>query len=91
MTAGAEDTGGQSAGPVTVNLSVVDTTAPTVTITSPVSQTRYNYGDTVNVTVSASDHVGVASIRYVTTGGVAFSGSQQIAPGLLIATTAIQF
>ena len=91
VTAGAQDTGNQSAVPVTVSLSVADKTAPSVTITAPASQTRYNYGDTVDVTITASDLVGVTSIRYATTGGVTVSGSQQIIPASLSAATAFSF
>jgi hypothetical protein len=80
VTAGAEDTGNQSALPVAINLTVVDTTAPIVSITSPAPQTPYNYGDTITVSVHAEDLVGVSRISYVTSGAFVSSASRDIAP-----------
>jgi uncharacterized UPF0146 family protein len=54
FTVTATDLAGQSSGPVTVTYTVVDSTNPTVSITSPTA-TTYEYGATVNAAYSCSD------------------------------------
>ena len=80
VTAGADDTGNQSAVPVTINLTVVDTTAPAVSITAPAPQTPYNYGDTITLSIHATDKVGVSRIRYATSGAFVSSAFRDISP-----------
>ena len=91
ITAGAEDTSGQTATTQVTGVTVVDNLAPAVTITAPTSQARYRYGDTVTVRVAATDAVGVSAIRFATTGGVVFSGSHDIVPASTSAATEFQF
>jgi len=76
----ATDTSGKSSPAVSITLKVADLTAPAVTITAPANQKPYNYGDTVNLAVSASDAVGVTQIRYETSGSLVLSGSAPISP-----------
>jgi hypothetical protein len=80
VTAGAEDTGGKLASPVTINLPVADKTAPTVSIKAPANQAAYNYGHVVRLRVTAEDAVGVAKVRYEVTGAFTLSGTQDIMP-----------
>ena len=47
----AEDTGGNTSPTESIMLTVADKTAPAVVISEPLPQTRYNYGNTVNITV----------------------------------------
>jgi len=49
---------------LTVNIPEVDTTAPTVSISSPASGTTYTTVQTVTITASASDNVGVAQVEF---------------------------
>jgi large repetitive protein len=76
----AEDTSGKSSQVAVISLDVVDHTAPTVTITAPAQQTPFNYGDTVTITVNATDAVGVTQIHYQTTGALSRSGSHDVLP-----------
>jgi hypothetical protein len=87
----AEDTGGNVSSPVSVTLNVVDQTAPAVAITTPANQARFNYGDTVNITVTASDAVGVTQIRYEATGAITSSNSQAFPTGPLSANASFSF
>ena len=80
VTAGAGDTGNQSASPATITLTIVDTTAPVVSITAPAPQTPYNYGDTITLTVHATDRIGVGSIRYATSGAFTVTGVKTVTP-----------
>ncbi|HIJ86427.1 MAG TPA: hypothetical protein HPP97_01945 [Desulfuromonadales bacterium] len=80
VTAGAGDTGNQSASPATINLTIGDTTAPVVSITAPTTQTPYNYGDTITLTVHATDRIGVGSIRYATSGAFTVTGVKTLTP-----------
>jgi len=80
VSADAVDTGHHPAPTATTSLNVVDTTAPVVTITAPATQTPYNYGDKITLTVHATDRVGVSRIRYATSGAFVTSGSQDIVP-----------
>jgi large repetitive protein len=80
----ATDTSGQTSDPVTPNaaveLTVVDQTAPVVSITAPAAQTAYNFGDAIEVAVTASDAVGVAAIRIATSGGLTLADQVAIDP-----------
>jgi len=76
----AEDTAGQFSAAATRTLTVVDRTAPTVTIQAPAPHTPYNFGDTVTVQVPAADAVGVSRIRLEVSGAFSASPSQTIAP-----------
>ncbi|MBI5741952.1 MAG: Ig-like domain-containing protein [Nitrospirae bacterium] len=87
----AEDTGGNTSGIESITLNVVDNTAPSIAITEPAHGTPFNYGDTVNINISASDAVGVTEIRYETTGALTLSGSQAIAPAAQAASASFSF
>ncbi|MEM4721726.1 MAG: Ig-like domain-containing protein, partial [Candidatus Methanomethylicaceae archaeon] len=91
VTVRAEDTSGKISDPVSINLEVVDKTAPLVVITQPANNTPFNYGDTVNITVSSSDAVGVTQVRYQTTGALTYSGTQNFPMGTLTATANFSF
>ena len=82
ISATAVDTGNNSALPATITLNVVDTTVPLVAITAPSPQTPYNYGDTVTLTVHATDRVGVNRIRYAASGAFSSTGTKDIAPAV---------
>jgi len=91
VTVRAEDTSGKMSDPAAINLIVVDKTAPSVTITQPANNTPFNYGDTVNITVSAADAVGVTQIRYQTTGALSYSGTQNFPLAPLSANASFSF
>ncbi len=78
LKAWAEDTSGNLSEVQTITLNLTDETSPMVTISAPAQQTPYNYGDTVNIVVDASDAVNITQIRYETTGALNESGSQGI-------------
>ena len=78
ITADAQDTGHHSAPTATITQHIVDTTAPSVTITAPATQTPYNYGDKITLTVHATDRVGVTRFRYVTSGAFITSDSLDV-------------
>ena len=80
VTAGAVDTGNNSALPVSITLNVVDTSLPVVAITAPSPQAPYNYGDTITLTIHATDRVGVNRIRYAASGAFSSAGTKDIAP-----------
>ncbi len=87
----ATDTSDRISDTASLTLKVVDQTAPAVDITAPVSQSLYNFGDTVTITVNASDVVSVTSVRYAASGGVTVSESKVVSPGLPITTTTFSF
>ena len=76
----ATDTGGNASPAAVRHLTVADLTAPAVAITAPAQQAEYNYGDAVEVTIGATDAVGVSAIDLLTTGGVALSQTRAIDP-----------
>ena len=80
ISADAQDTGHHLALTATIIQNVVDTTAPSVSITAPAHQAPYNYGDTITLTVHSTDRVGVSRIRYATSGAFISSGAKDIAP-----------
>ena len=80
VSAQAFDNGDNDSPVDSVQLTVVDHTAPALTIDAPANETGYNFGDTVTVEISATDAAGVTRIRYETTGALAFSGSRTISP-----------
>ncbi len=80
FSVGATDTGGHSAVPVIVPATVVDHEAPTVTIAAPAGQTRYRYGDTIVLRITASDPAGIASVRFATTGAFTVTGTRALSP-----------
>ena len=57
-----------AASSVTVNIAAADTTAPTVSLTSPASGATYTTVQTVNVTAAASDNVGVTRVEFYDNG-----------------------
>ncbi|HLM48620.1 MAG TPA: Ig-like domain-containing protein [Myxococcaceae bacterium] len=63
---------------VTVNNSVADTTAPTVSLTAPAAGALLTRGVTYTLTASASDNVGVARVEFFLDG--ALLGSDTTAP-----------
>jgi hypothetical protein len=91
VNARAEDTSGHLSQTASSLLKVVDATAPAVTITQPANHTRFNYGDTVALSVSATDAVGVTQIRYEMTGALAGSKSQTISPAAQATTAQFSF
>lgn len=84
LTAFAEDTGAQISPVQSIVLHVVDKTAPTVAITAPANEARFNLGDSITLSVSAGDSAGVTEIRYQTSGGFSLSGQQAFtaSPGI---------
>ncbi|MFH1153807.1 MAG: Ig-like domain-containing protein [Pseudomonadota bacterium] len=74
----AVDTSSNTSTVSQITLNVIDPSAPVVTITQPAQLTAYNYGDTVNIRVTATDAQGVNRIRYEATGSVSSSGSQTV-------------
>ena len=80
VTAQATDTINQVSAAATRTLTVVDHTAPAVNVTAPAPNAPFNFGDTVNIDVAASDAVGVDRIRFQVSGAFTTSGSQTIAP-----------
>ena len=80
VTAGAVDTGNNTAQTASISLNVMDTTLPVIAITAPAAQAPYNYGDTITLTVHATDRVGVSHIRYAATGAFSSSGAKDISP-----------
>jgi hypothetical protein len=80
ISADAVDTGKNPAPTASITQSVVDTTAPLVAITAPAPQAPYNYGDTITLTVHATDRVGVSRIRYQTSGAFVSTGTKDIVP-----------
>ena len=83
LTVTAEDVNGNVSAAAGILLNVVDRTAPAVSITKPANLTPFNYGDVVEINVTASDSVGVTQIRYLTAGGVSQSEAKSYtaAPG----------
>ncbi len=49
---------------LTVNIASADTTPPTVSISSPASGSAYTTAQTVTITASASDNVGVSKVEF---------------------------
>jgi len=80
LEAAATDTAGHSAPVAVVTLTLVDQTAPTVSIVAPAPQTPYNFGDHIQVQVTAADAVGVASIRVATSGALTLADQVQVEP-----------
>ncbi len=72
----ARDAVGNESAPSTRQFTVVDATAPTVSVISPLPATRYNFGETISLVVQASDAVGVTEIRYVLEGSFSGADSQ---------------
>ncbi|MBI5016415.1 MAG: Ig-like domain-containing protein [Deltaproteobacteria bacterium] len=91
LTATAEDVGSATSAAATVILTVVDLTAPTVTILQPPAGAAFNYGDTVNLSIGAADVVGVASIRFATSGGLTLGDTRLFAPTPLTAHADFSF
>jgi hypothetical protein len=67
-TARAYDAAGNSTtssgASLTVNIGSTDTTPPAVSITSPASGTTYTTAQTVTLTATASDNVGVTKVEF---------------------------
>lgn len=76
----AVDSGNNSSTFASIIVNIVDTTAPTVSILEPTPTASFDYGDTVSITVRANDEVGVTQLRYVASGSLSFSGTQNF-PG----------
>ena len=64
----ATDTNGGVSTIATRGVTVVDETAPTATITSPLPAAPVNYGDAVPVSVDIADAVGVTQVQLAVTG-----------------------
>lgn len=63
ITATASDAAGNSSdASVTVTVGVPDTTDPVVTITAPAADAEFIQGDTITVTGTATDDIGVSSV-----------------------------
>jgi len=59
-------------------VTAVDTTAPQVSITSPLTGTRYTSDHTVNVTAGVSDNVGVTKVEFFDNG--VYPGAEDTSP-----------
>jgi len=64
LTAKAYDAAGNSATSAAVPVSVVDTTPPTVAITSPANGSSVSKGTTVTISATASDNRGVQKVLF---------------------------
>lgn len=62
IRATATDSNGAAAVPVSVSGTIIDETAPNVTITAPLPDAAFNFGDTINVEVSFDDSHGVTEV-----------------------------
>jgi len=83
LTATAHDANGLPSASSTVTVSIVDATAPTAQITSLAGNFVVSPGQVIPViAVQAADNVGVALIRFQTTGGVTSESDAVIAPPL---------
>ena len=80
ISAWAIDNSAQTSTVKSITLIVSDDTAPVVSISAPAQATEYNYGDTVTITVNATDDVDVSQIRYAAIGAVSKSGTKAITP-----------
>jgi hypothetical protein len=60
------------------DIATVDTTAPTVALTSPANATTYTSAQTVTITASASDNVGVSKVELYD--GTTLKGTDTTAP-----------
>ncbi|MDQ3908415.1 MAG: Ig-like domain-containing protein, partial [Acidobacteriota bacterium] len=69
LTARAYDTGGNSTTSAGVNVTVKDSVAPTVSITSPANNSTVAKKTTVTISATASDNVGVTKVEFYV-GGV---------------------
>lgn len=67
LTAVARDPGGNTATSAPVTVSVLDVTAPSVSLTAPANGAT-NLSGTVTVSASASDNVGVTSVQFLLDG-----------------------
>jgi large repetitive protein len=76
----ARDAAGNESEFISRQFAVVDETAPTVSVTSPLPGARYNFGDTIPLVVQTSDAVGVTEVRYQLEGSLTGADSQMIAP-----------
>ncbi len=91
VSAQAEDTSGHTSATASVTLNVVDETPPSVAIIQPAQQGAFNFGDTVDIRVEASDAVGLAQIRFETAGSLSESGIHTVAPISQADTAAFSF
>jgi subtilisin family serine protease len=64
LTAKAFDTGNNNATSVAVSVTVRDSVAPTVTITSPANNASVAKKSTVTITATATDNVGVTKVEF---------------------------
>ncbi|RIL05170.1 MAG: hypothetical protein DCC71_11320, partial [Proteobacteria bacterium] len=87
----AEDTGGNLSTVATRTVTVVDRSAPTVSIDAPAHGQGFALGEEVEVAVAASDAVAVSSIRYEVIGVAGASGAQAIAPPAADASASFRF
>jgi hypothetical protein len=76
----AIDSSGQSSPTSTVSLTVADTTAPVVHITSPAANAPLDAGQTVSVVVTAADAGSVSSISLAVSGAAVFSETRAVSP-----------
>jgi large repetitive protein len=76
----ARDAAGNESTFISRQFTVVDETAPTVSVTSPLPGTRYNFGETIPLVVQASDAVGVTEVRYQLEGSFTGTDSQTLTP-----------
>ncbi|MBP7149311.1 MAG: hypothetical protein KBD01_17410, partial [Acidobacteria bacterium] len=91
LDARAEDTGGQLSSVHRVTLRVVDTVAPAAETTAPLPEAEFGPGETVVVTITATDAVGVDRIRYATSGAVEFADSEDLLPATSPASATFEF
>ncbi|OGC00091.1 hypothetical protein A2V82_13030 [candidate division KSB1 bacterium RBG_16_48_16] len=80
VNATARDQAGNVSGVVSLTLTAVDLTPPSVAITAPTSGSEVVPGGSFEIRVSATDNYGVASISYTAEGAASGSGQQAIDP-----------
>ncbi|MGB2715170.1 MAG: Ig-like domain-containing protein [Vicinamibacterales bacterium] len=80
LTAEAVDTANNSSGPISRTVTVTDIVAPTVQVTAPPAGVPVDPRQPLQVTVQASDAVGVAQITLTASGAAAFSETRTISP-----------
>ena len=83
VTGRARDASGNVSPDATLNLQVVgDHTAPTITIVSPADGAQVRLGQSVTLSVQATDDVAVSRIAFTATGAVGGGESRTISPAV---------
>lgn len=80
LTVVARDQAGNESAPAATSVTLLDTLAPTVTITSPAPGAAVDPRAPLDVTVQATDNVGVTEITLSATGAAATSETRPVSP-----------